>query len=149
MENNAKRFQILDHRQNHRFVLIVTGKTQSCEIRQTTDMMDKALDIKLHFQSRMPIFKSKHGSPIKPEIGIKNLIIKNFIDSFVIKIFIRCKEEFHNFHSCLVRQAKLLICMSILTLFFSRAAERVVRVCFIEPIIFIQDTDAVSFNGRN
>ena len=49
-EFHAMRFQIFDHGQNHRLVLVVAGESQCGEVRQAADVMNVALDVQLHFQ---------------------------------------------------------------------------------------------------
>ena len=67
LEINPGIFKIFLHWQNQRFILIVSCEFQSTEIRQTGNMMNKSLEIQLHFQCAMPVFESKHGAPVHPE----------------------------------------------------------------------------------
>ena len=102
LEGNACLFQIFYHGKNQGFILIVLGKFQRGEIRQSTDMMDKTLDIKLHFQRTVPVFKGEHGSPVQPEIRGKYLVIEEILNLFVIQLFLCGKEQLHDFHTALL-----------------------------------------------
>ena len=84
LEVNACCLQIFLHRQNQGFILIISGKLQGTEIRQSGNMVDKPLEIQLHFQGAVPVFKSKHGSPVKPEGRIKNFLIKDIFNGFIV-----------------------------------------------------------------
>ena len=92
-------FQILLHWKDQGFVLIVPGKFQSREIWQSANMVDKTLEITLHFQSTVPVFKSKHGAPVQPEIRTKYFIIKEIFNGLVIQVLIPCKEQLHDLHT--------------------------------------------------
>ena len=92
-------FQIFLHRQDQGFILIVFSKFQSTEIRQSGDVMNKSLEVELHFQCTVPVFKCKHRSPVQPEGGIKHFVIKYIFDCFIIKIFVFCHEQFHDLHA--------------------------------------------------
>ena len=98
VELHAESFQILDHRQNHRLILVVTGKTQRTEVRQSANMMNISTDIQLHFQRTMPIFKSEHSAPVHPEIRIENLIVEIIRNFLAVQFLIRCEEQFHDLH---------------------------------------------------
>ena len=56
--------QILLHGKDQRLVLVVLGELQSAEIRQSGNMMDESLEVKLHFQCAVPVLESEHGSPV-------------------------------------------------------------------------------------
>ena len=64
LEVNACILQIFLHWKDQGLILIVFGEFQSTEIRKSADMMDIALDIELHLQCAVPVFKCKHGSPV-------------------------------------------------------------------------------------
>ena len=55
-------------------------------------MVNETFDIQFHFKGRMPIFKGKHGAPVQPKVRIKDFIVKDFVDAFVVQIFIRGEE---------------------------------------------------------
>ena len=84
MEFHAKAFEIFYHRKNHGFILIVLGKAQCRKVGQTADMMDIALDIQLHFQRAVPVFKSEHGAPVQPKVGIQHFVIEHIGNALVV-----------------------------------------------------------------
>ena len=49
------------------FAFYNSHRTGDLMSRQTGDMMDKSLEVQLHFQCAVPVFKCKHCSPIQPE----------------------------------------------------------------------------------
>ena len=65
-------------------------------------MMDKTLEITLHLQGTVPVFKSKHSAPVQPEIRAKYFIIKEIFNRLVIQILISCKEQLHDLHTALL-----------------------------------------------
>ena len=149
VELDTEAFQILDHWQNHRFVLVITGEPQSLEVWQTAHMVDIALKIQLHFQSAVPVLKGKHGAPVKPEIGVQHLIIEEIRDALIVQVFIRGEEQLHDLHCTLIGQTELAVCVGILTLVDCCTAEGVVRVFLIQPVVFVQNTDPFRLDGRN
>ena len=56
--------QILLHGKDQRLVLVVLGELQGTEVRQSGNMMDESLEVKLHFQCAVPVLESEHGSPV-------------------------------------------------------------------------------------
>ena len=56
--------QILLHGKDQRLVLVVLGEFQGTEVRQSGNMMDESLEVKLHFQCAVPVLESEHGSPV-------------------------------------------------------------------------------------
>ena len=149
VELDTEAFQILDHGQNHRFVLVITGEPQSLEVRQTAHMVDIALEIQLHFQSAVPVLKGKHGAPVEPEIGVQHLIIEEIRDALIVQIFIGGEEQLHDLHCSLVGQTELAVGVGILTLVDGCPAEGVVGVFLIQPVVFVQNTDPFRLDGRN
>ena len=101
-------------------------------------MVDETLDIQLHFQSAVPVFKCKHGSPVEPEIGFEEFLRKNIIDFFVVQILIFCEKELHDLHGCLVAQCEFIVRVGILPPVLGHTHERVVGVFFVQPVKFIQ-----------
>ena len=65
-------------------------------------MMNESLEIQLHLQCTVPVFKSKHRSPVKPECRVKDFFIKNILDRLIIQIFIRSQEQLHDLHAALL-----------------------------------------------
>lgn len=63
------------------------------KIRKSTDMMNKTPEIKLHFQSAVPVLKSEHGAPVKPEGRVKYFIVKYIFYGFIIQVFIAGKNS--------------------------------------------------------
>ena len=98
VELHAESFQILDHRQNHRLILVVTGKTQRAEVWQSANMMNISTDIQLHFQRTMPIFESEHGAPVHPEIRIEDFIVEIIRNFLAVQFLIRREEQLHDLH---------------------------------------------------
>ena len=86
-------------------------------------------------------FKRKHCSPVQPEIRIKHLIIKHILNGFVIQILILREEQLHDLHAAFLAQAEFAVRVCVLASVDRRTTERVVRIVFIQPVIFIE-TDA-------
>ena len=148
-EFDAVRFQILDHRQNHRLVLVVAGETQRGKVRQASDVMNVALDVQLHFQRGVPVFEGEHGAPVQPEVGVQHLIIEEIGDRLVIQVFVRGEEQLHDFHRSLVGQPELALEPRVLAEILGGAAQRVVRVLLVEPVVLVEYADAFGFDGGN
>ncbi len=94
-------------------------------------MVDKSLDIQLHLQCAVPVFKGEHGSPVKPELGAEYLIIKHILNGFVIQILILREEQLHDLHAAFLAQTKLSVRMGILAAALCGTTERIVRVMLV------------------
>ena len=148
-EADAKALQILDHRENHGFILVITGEAKRREIRKSSDMMYVSLQITLHLQCGVPVLKCKHRAPVHPEVGVKNLFVEDLIDSLIVQILIRGQIQLHNFLCTLVGESEFLIGMCILSSFLRRAAQGVIRILLIQPVILIQHTDSRRLDRGN
>ena len=149
VELDAEALEILDHRQDHGLILVILREAQGLEIGQTADMVDIALDIELHFQGAVPVFKGKHRAPIEPEVGVEDLVVEEVRDALVLKLFIRGEEQLHDLHRALVGNVELAVGMRVLTTVDGCAAEGIVRVFLVQPIILVKDAYALGFNGRD
>ena len=103
MELHAIAFQVLDHGQDHGFILVVAGKAQGGEIRQAADVVDVALKVALHLQGAVPVLKGEHGAPVQPEVGVQDFVIKEVGDLFIVQLLVRGHEQLQNLHGTLVR----------------------------------------------
>ena len=72
----------------------------------------------------------------------------NLFVSFV-EIFVFCHEEFHDFHTALLTEVEFSVCMCVFTMIYSCAAKGIVRVMFIEPVIFIKYRNTRCLDGWN
>ena len=52
------------------------------------DVVDIALDIELHLECAVPVFKGEHRAPIEPEIGIQDLVIEEVGDLLVLQLLV-------------------------------------------------------------
>ena len=130
--------QILFHRKDQGLILVISCEFQGTEIRQSRNMVDKSLEVKLHLQCAVPVFKGKHGSPVQPEGRLKYLIVKHILDGLVVQILILCHEQLHDLHAALLAQVEFTVCMGILATVHRRPAQGVVRIFLVEPVILIQ-----------
>ena len=101
-------------------------------------MMNKTPEIKLHFQSAVPVLKSEHGAPVKPEGRVKYFIVKYIFYGFIIQVFIAGKKQLHNLTSRLFAETKIPLCTGRLPLFFRYPAEGIIGISLIKPVKFIQ-----------
>lgn len=111
--------------------------------------MDKALDIQLHFQRRMPGLKGKHGAPVEPEVGFKEFRVQYIGDLFVVELFVWCHEQFDDAHSCFVRKSEFSIGVGIFAAILCSAHQGIVWVALVQPVIFVQNRNIRSFDGWN
>ena len=93
VELNAEALQVFHHGQDHRLILVIPGKAQSLKVGQTTDVVDIPLEIELHLQSAVPVFKGEHGPPIQPEVAFKDLVVKDVGDALVLQVLVGGEEQ--------------------------------------------------------
>ena len=146
---HAVAFKVLHHRQNHGLILVVLCKAQCLEIRQTADVMDKALNVQLHFECGVPVFKGEHRAPVEPEVGVQHLVVEYVRNALVLQVFVRREEQLHDLHSALIGNIKLTVRVGVFAAVHGRAAQGVVRVFFVKPVIFVQNGNALGLYGRN
>ena len=130
--------QVFHHGKDQGLILVVAGKFQGTEVRQSRNVMDEALEIELHFQRTVPVFKGEHGAPVEPEVGVEHLLIENILNGLVIKVLVPGHEELHDLHAALLAEAEFAVGMGVLAPFLRGPAEGVVGIVLIEPVKFIQ-----------
>ena len=146
---HAMAFQIPDQGQDHALVLVVLGEAQGAEIGQAVDMMHVPAQIPLHFQSAGPALEGEHGLPVEPEVGVPEGIGENVGDLLVLQILFRRQEQLGERHGGLFIQLELLVGMGILAAVHAGAAQGVVGVVLVEPIILVQHGNARGLDGGN
>ena len=139
LELDAVGLQVLHHWKDQGLVLVIFCELKRRQIRESADVMDETLDIKLHLQSAVPILKGEHGSPVEPEIGSEKFLCEDVVYLFVIQILILCEEELHDLHSGFVAESEFIIRVGILASVLCHTHERVIGVFFIQPVKFVQD----------
>ena len=112
-------------------------------------MVDIALDIELHFQGAVPVFKGKHRAPVEPEVGVEDLVVKEVCDALVLQVFIRGEKQLHDLHRTLVGNVELAVGMRVLTTVDGSAAEGIVRVFLVQPVILVENAYALRLDGRD
>ena len=145
LELHAVLLQVGDHGQDDGLVLVVPGKAQGGEIRQTADVVDIALEIELHLQCAVPVLEGKHGAPVEPEIRREHLIVKNVGDFLILQLLVRSEEELHDLHGTLIGNGEFAIGVGVLPALFGGAAEGLVGVFLVQPVILIEDAGPFRF----
>ena len=149
LDMHTVRLQIFHQRQDHAFILVILGEAQGAEIGQAVDVMDIAAQIPFHLQSTGPTLESEHGLPIQPEVCIPEGIGQNIGYLLVLQILFRGHKQLGQGHGGVLVQLELLIRVGILTAVHAGAAQRIVGIVLVEPIILIQNRDARRLDGRN
>ena len=147
VELHAVALQILHHGQDHGLILVVLGEAQGGEVGQAADMVDIPLDIELHLQRAVPVLEGEHGAPVQPEVGIEHLVIEEIGDLLVLQFLVGGEEQLHDLHSTLVGDAELAVGVGVLSALLGGAAQGVVGILLVEPVILVQHADALCFNG--
>ena len=149
MELRAVALQIFDHRQDHGLILVVLCEAQRPQIRQTVDMVDEALHIALHFQRAVAGVEREHRPPVGPEIAAQHLVVQNVRDPLSFQRFVRRENQLGQLQRGLVAQAELSVRMRVLALLLGHAAEGIIGVGLVQPVILIQDADTLRLDGRD
>ena len=147
MKPDVVALQILHHGQDHGLVLVVLGEAQGGEVGQAADMVDIALDIQLHLQRAVPVLKGEHGAPVQPEVGFQHLIIEEVGDLLVLQVLVGGEEQLHDLHGALVGDVELAVGMGVLAAVNGGAAQGVVGVLLVEPVVLVQNADTLRFDG--
>ena len=147
MEPDVVALQILHHGQDHGLILVVLGEAQGGEVGQAADVVDIALDIQLHLQRAVPVLKGEHGAPVQPEVGVQHLVIEEVGDLLVLQVLVGGEEQLHDLHGALVGDVELAVGMGVLAAVNGGAAQGVVGVLLVEPVVLVQNADTLRFDG--
>ena len=149
VELHAKAFQIVHHGQDDGFVLVIAGKAQGGKVRQTTDMVDIALEVQLHLQRAVPVLEGEHGAPVHPEVGVEHLVIEEIGDLLILQLLVRGEEQLHDLHGTLIGQAELAIGVGILAAVDGGTAQGEVGVLLVQPVILVQHAGTLGLQRRD
>ena len=109
--------------------------------------MNEAFNVQLHFQGAVPVFKGEHGAPVQPEIAVQHFIIKEIGDLLVVQFFIRGEEQVHDLHRAFIADGEFAVGVGVLASILCSAAQAEIGVLLVQPIVFVQDADALGFDG--
>ena len=149
VELDAVVFQVGDHGQDDGLVLVIPGEAEGREVGQTADVVDIPLEVELHLEGAVPVLESEHGAPVEPEVGVEHLIVKKVGDLFVLKLLVGGEEELHDLHRALIRQAELAVGVGVLAPVHGSAAEGIVGVGLVQPVILVQHTGSLGLQRRD
>ena len=112
-------------------------------------MVNESLEVQLHLQRAVPVFKGEHGPPVQPESGAEYFFIEDILDRLIIQVFVLCHKELHDLHAAFPAQIKLPVRMSIFAAVHGSAAQGIVGVFFVKPVVFVQHGHARCLQRRN
>ena len=147
VELHAEALEVLDHGQDHRLVLVVAGEAQRRKVGQTADVVNVALQIALHLQCAVPVLKREHCAPVHPEVGVQHLIVKEVGNLLVVQALVGGHKETHDLHGGLVGQTELAVGVGVLAAVAGGAAEAVVGVGLVQPVVLIQNGVVLVLDG--
>ena len=138
LDAHAVGFKILHEREDHALVLVVLREAQRAEVGQTVDMVDVAAEIALHLQRARPALEGEHRLPVQPEVRAPEALGQHLGDLLVLKILLRRQKELRERHGGGLVESEFLVGMGVLAAVDARAAERVVGVVLVEPVVFVK-----------
>ena len=141
--------QVGHHGQDDGLILVVAGKAEGGKVGQAADVVDKALEVELHLEGAVPVLKGEHGPPVEPEVGAKHLVIEVIGDLLVLQRLVGREEELHDLHGALIGKAELAVSVGVLAAVDRRAAEGVVGVGLVQPVILVQHADPLGLQRRD
>ena len=146
---HAVRLKVFHQRQDHALILVVFGEAQGAEVGQAVDVMHIAAEVALHLQRARPALEGEHRLPIEPEIRAPEGVGQDVGDLLILQILLRRQEELGQRHGRVLVQLKFFVGVRVLAAFHGRAAEGIVRVVLVEPIVFVEHRDARRFERRH
>ena len=127
---------VLAHREDHGFILIVAGEAERAQVGQTVNVVDIALKIELHLKGGVPLLKGKHGLPVGPEVGLVEVLVEHVVNLFILKGLVRCHEQLEQLSCGGGVQTVFSVGAGVLSLLLGDAAEGEVRVFLVQVIVF-------------
>ena len=138
LEVDTVGLKVVHHGQDHGLVLVVPREAQGREIGQAAQMVHEAGDVALHLQRRVPILKGEHRAPVQPEVRVQHLVGEVLGDDLVLQLLFRGEEQVHDLHAGLVGQVELVVGMGVPAAIHRGAAQRVVRIALVQPIVVVE-----------
>src|SRR5271165_3349732 len=100
--------------------------------------MNEALKVELHLQRAMPFLEGKHRSPVEPEVRVEDILAEYFIDSLIVELFGKRKNEFDNLLAPFCSKREVHSGLGILTSLDCGSLQRTVWIVLIEPVKLIE-----------
>ena len=138
-------FKIFLQRLNQTFILIVFRKPKRREIGQSVDMVHVSLQVSLHFQRGIPRMESKHRLPVQPEIALPEIVVEVIADFLILQLFFGRHKQLAHLHRRFLVQVEFVVSVRVFAAVHRSAAKRIVRVGFIQTVIFVQNRKARIF----
>ena len=111
-------------------------------------MMDIAAEIALHFKCAGPALESEHCLPIEPEVRLPEAVGEHLRNLLVLEVFFGSYKQLWKRKSRVLVKIEFLVGVCVLTAVYRSSAQRIVRVVFVEPIVFVEYGNAGSFKWR-
>ncbi|MNC21153.1 hypothetical protein D3C75_691220 [compost metagenome] len=142
-------FQIFYQRQGQGFILIVLGKLEGGEIRQSANMMNETGNVPAHLCGAVPGLKGEHGLPIQPEVRVEEVLAEHIGNLHIVQGFLWSEEQLDNFHGGFFGQGKLAVRMGAFPAVNNGPFQRIVGILLVEPIALIQHRGVLYFKRGN
>ena len=110
-------------------------------------MVHETLDVALHLERAVPVLESEHGAPIQPEVGIEHVVGEVVGDGLVVELLFGSEEQVHDLPARLVGQAERVVETGVFAPVDRRAAQGVVGVLLVQPVVVIEDAHALVLDG--
>ena len=112
-------------------------------------MVHEAGDVAFHLQGRVPVLEGEHGTPVQPEVRVQHLVGEVLGDDLVLEVLLGGEEQVHNLHAGFVRQIEAVVGMGVLAAVHRGAAQGVVGVALVQPIVVVEHAYVRILDGGN
>ena len=147
LDAHAVALQVLDQREDHALILVVLREAQGAEVRQPVDVVDIAAEVALHFERAGPALECEHRLPVEPEVRAPEALRQHLADLLALEVLLRGDEQLGERHGGVLVELELLVGVRVLAAVHSGAAEGVVRVVLVQPVVLVEDGDARRLDG--
>jgi hypothetical protein len=112
-------------------------------------VVDEAVEIELALEGAVPALPRKHGLPVDPKVGRKELVAKHLVDPLVLHALPGSEEQVLDLGARLRPEAKLVVRVRVLPPLLGDAAQRVVRVVLVEPVHLVEHAGPRHLEARD
>ena len=135
---HAVGFQILYQRHDKALVLVELRESQCAEIREPVYVVDETAEVALHFKRTGPALECEHCLPVEPEVRAPEGIRQHLGDFLPLQILLGSDEELGQRHCGFLVQVELAVRVGVLAAVNGGAAEGVVRVVLVQPVVLVK-----------
>lgn len=129
-------------------MLIMTNRARHKGIQRTSSIVGMTLSMRLRFRHKIPIFRNRRNTPMRPRIKIRRLVVRRVNSQLIVRIFIQNRRRLRSFRQDLIKRPRLTLRPHILTRVLNNTTRQMIQILLIRPMMLIRCTSTFNFSKK-